>query len=272
MGMAEPRRAFEVGYYVPPSIHPDDRYGGMYVVWVTAFAELFNRTGQHWALVPQPPSTPKPSHIWRCFSTSAKIRFRCDTCQNAWTSMHGQVTFQYFLHKGPGAGTVLFQLYGQKCRVCVRQRQRDRARAAAAAEGAGVAAPPTPPPEAEGATAAGPAGAVGAVGGPAGAVGAVAGPAGPAGAVGGPAGAGAAAPAPAEEEDDVPYSNPMWYPDEVRRVLMELYCQVSSKLYPHLPRPQPPAGHQRRFGRPQQAHDPALCQGCAAGTCRMVRR
>ncbi|XP_043198250.1 uncharacterized protein LOC122368406 [Amphibalanus amphitrite] len=137
--MAEPRRAFEVGYYVPPSIHPDDRYGGMYVVWVTAFAELFNRTGQHWALVPQPPSTPKPSHIWRCFSTSAKIRFRCDTCQNAWTSMHGQVTFQYFLHKGPGAGTVLFQLYGQKCRVCVRQRQRDRARAAAAAEEAGVA-------------------------------------------------------------------------------------------------------------------------------------
>ena len=49
----------------------------MYVVWVTVFAELFNRTGQHWALVPQPPSTPKPSHIWRCFSTSAKIRFRC---------------------------------------------------------------------------------------------------------------------------------------------------------------------------------------------------
>ena len=53
---------------------------------------------------------------------------------------------------------------------------------------------------------------------------------------------------------------------------MELYCQVTAKLYPHLPQPTPPAGHQRRFGRPQQAHDPALCQGCAAGTCRMLKR
>ena len=57
-----------------------------------------------------------------------------------------------------------------------------------------------------------------------------------------------------------------------RQVLLELYCQVTAKLYPQLPRPTPPTGHQRRFGRPQQAHDPALCQGCAAGSCRMLKR
>ena len=116
--------------------------------------------------------------------------------------MHGQVSFQYFLHKGPGAGTVFFQLFGQKCRVCVRQR-RERARAAAPGAGAGAgaegAAPMTPPPEeeeeVEGAAA--------------------------------PAPVPAAAPAPAPVEDDVPYANPMWYPDEVRRVSTE--CSVVSR-------------------------------------------
>ncbi|XP_037089064.1 uncharacterized protein LOC119109523 [Pollicipes pollicipes] len=214
---------------------------GMYVVWVTSFAELFNQTGQHWALVPQPPSTPKPSHIWRCYSTSAKIRFRCDRCGNAWTSMHGQVSFQYFLHRGPGAGTVFFQLFGQKCRVCVRERLRERV-SATATTAAGQSAATEPQPAANAAAPAAE-----------------------------PAGAAAAAAA-GGEDDDVGYANPMWYPDEVRRVLLELYVQVTSKLYPDLPRVVPPSGQQRRFGRPQQQHDPSLCQGCAAGTCRMKRR
>ncbi|XP_037081367.1 receptor-transporting protein 4-like [Pollicipes pollicipes] len=162
---------------------------GMYVVWVTSFAELFNQTGHHWALVPQPPSTPKPDRIWRCYSTSAKIRFRCDRCGNKWTSIHGQVSFQYFLRKGSGAGTVFFQLFGQKCSVCVRQRLRERVSATA-----------------------------------------------------------------------------------TTAVLLELYVQVTSKLYPDLPRVVPPSGQQRRFGQPQQQHDLSLCQGCAAGICRMKRR
>ena len=137
--------------------------------------------------------------------------------------MHGQVTFQYFLHKGPGAGTVFFQLFGQKCRVCVRQRQRERSRAAATASASAATSTVTT----ASAGAAGAGAGVGAVGGAAaGASGVLTPPPEEEGAVAAVAPAAAAQPAGPREDDGVPYANPMWYPDEVRRVSIDCCARV----------------------------------------------
>jgi len=90
-------------------------------IWNGEFLRFFSHISSthQWELVPtfDPPNP--PSHIKQYYyRDTAKVRFVCMDCGNAWTSMKGQVAFWYHLNHELGTGVVSFKLFGQKCKHC----------------------------------------------------------------------------------------------------------------------------------------------------------
>ncbi|XP_023222079.1 receptor-transporting protein 3-like [Centruroides sculpturatus] len=64
------------------------------------------------------------------------------------------------------------------------------------------------------------------------------------------------------------YETAMWYPEEVNKVLRNLYFKVGQKLYGVK---QPPINRNRRPGKPRTPHNSNLCQACKDGVCSEPR-
>merc|ERR1711990_551261 len=67
---------------------------------------------------------------------------------------------------------------------------------------------------------------------------------------------------------DERFENPMWYPEEVTKVLENLYTRVRHHFYGDIDLIQN-IRIERRAGKPRNPHRPELCQACANGNCRM---
>lgn len=114
----------------PPRHSPTDNplinSTDMIKVWHNEFNSLFGYFMQHWGhpwylqgvLYNAPECDPSPID----YHDSAKARFQCQMCGNAWTSMKGRIKFwlqPYALPSGQICGGKLyFKLYGQKCQKC----------------------------------------------------------------------------------------------------------------------------------------------------------
>jgi len=61
----------------------------------------------------------------------------------------------------------------------------------------------------------------------------------------------------------------MWYPEEVSKVMSNLYHKVGQTFYGFM---QPPIRIDRRPGRPRNQHNADLCQACRDGECDQGRR
>lgn len=59
-------------------------------------------------------------------------------------------------------------------------------------------------------------------------------------------------------------STPLWYPEEVCRVMKNVFVMVNQQLYPELVTPIK-ANHYRRFGNPKGQHHG--CESCRDGVC-----
>ena len=59
-------------------------------------------------------------------------------------------------------------------------------------------------------------------------------------------------------------SSPLWYPEEVCRVLKNVFVIVNQHMYPELPTPIR-SNHYRRFGNPKGQHHG--CESCRDGVC-----
>jgi hypothetical protein len=169
------------------SANPFINSTNMEVVWHYWFDSCFINytmtTGHRWILKPVSSEDAKiltNSPGVRIFKDSAKVRFLCKDCGNAWTSMKGRVVFWISLHGQ--AGLVQFKLYGQRCQKCNTSN----------------------------------------------------------------------------------YENAMWYPEEVVKVIKNVYSRVGQMFY-GLPTPQHIT--ERRVGRPRTQHNSAYCQACAEGIC-----
>ncbi|XP_066940508.1 receptor-transporting protein 3-like isoform X1 [Macrobrachium rosenbergii] len=64
------------------------------------------------------------------------------------------------------------------------------------------------------------------------------------------------------------FETPMWYPEEVQKVMTNLYYEVSSRMYGFYT---PPMIKNRRHGRPRAHHDSSMCQGCHQKICQATK-
>ncbi|XP_071946079.1 receptor-transporting protein 3-like isoform X2 [Antedon mediterranea] len=60
------------------------------------------------------------------------------------------------------------------------------------------------------------------------------------------------------------YETAMWYPEEVNKVLCNLYNRIGQAYYGFV---KPPMRYDRRAGKPRTQHNAALCQACQDGEC-----
>ncbi|XP_022699538.1 receptor-transporting protein 4-like isoform X1 [Varroa jacobsoni] len=60
------------------------------------------------------------------------------------------------------------------------------------------------------------------------------------------------------------FQDAMWYPEEVVKVLMNLYNRVGQTYYGFF---EPPIQKARRTGKPRTPHNVQLCQACHDGVC-----
>jgi len=60
------------------------------------------------------------------------------------------------------------------------------------------------------------------------------------------------------------YEQPMWYPEEVTKVLINVYNRVGQVFYGFY---SPPIEKMRRAGKPRTPHNGTLCQACKDGLC-----
>ncbi|KAG0420924.1 hypothetical protein HPB47_003144 [Ixodes persulcatus] len=65
------------------------------------------------------------------------------------------------------------------------------------------------------------------------------------------------------------YEPAMWYPEEVVKVLVNIYNRVGQVYYGFQ---QPPIHKNRRPGKPRNPHNADLCQACRDGVCSERRR
>ncbi|XP_038077779.1 receptor-transporting protein 4-like isoform X2 [Patiria miniata] len=56
----------------------------------------------------------------------------------------------------------------------------------------------------------------------------------------------------------------MWYPEEVNKVLCNLYNRIGQTYYGFV---KPPIRYDRRAGKPRTQHNATLCQACRDGEC-----
>ena len=63
---------------------------------------------------------------------------------------------------------------------------------------------------------------------------------------------------------DQRYESPMWYPEEVQKVLINLYNRVGQAYYGFYA---PMIEKNRRAGKPRTPHNADLCQACQDGVC-----
>ncbi|XP_002737994.1 receptor-transporting protein 3-like [Saccoglossus kowalevskii] len=64
------------------------------------------------------------------------------------------------------------------------------------------------------------------------------------------------------------YEFAMWYPEEVYKVLCNVYNRVGQNFYGF---PQQPYRVDRRIGKPRRQHNADLCQACRDGECDTMR-
>jgi hypothetical protein len=105
----------------PQKFNPLINSANMDVIWHGAFGHLFSHFHpDRWTLAPseRDPSSPLQAS-YTVFNDSAKVRFLCHKCCNAWTSMKGRVVFWYKRDVTTQRGEVHFQLFGQKCQKCM---------------------------------------------------------------------------------------------------------------------------------------------------------
>lgn len=153
----------------------------MEVVWHGVFDQLFAYFQPHsWTLIPA--STIPTDVSYKIFHDSAKVRFLCQTCGKAWTSMKGRVIFLFHLDRSSSQGVVFFKLFGQQCQKC------------------------TPGS----------------------------------------------------------FEHAMWYPEEVQKVVTNVYHSVGKQYYGLI---QTPVYRERRKGKPRTQHNSSLCQACADNIC-----
>lgn len=60
------------------------------------------------------------------------------------------------------------------------------------------------------------------------------------------------------------YESPMWYPEEVFKVLVNLFNKIGQSYYGFY---YPPLERTRRPGKPRTPHNSQLCQACKDGVC-----
>lgn len=103
--------------FLPHPVNPLMNSTNMEVVWHGIFNKLFSQYAPHrWSLEPLiDQCEPKDCCT---FNDSAKVRFLCKNCGNAWTSMKGRVIFWIRGNSANSAGTVYFKLFGQQCGKC----------------------------------------------------------------------------------------------------------------------------------------------------------
>lgn len=99
----------------PPPLNPLMNSTNMEIVWHGKFSELFATFPHPWTLKP----TDAPPQQATTFNDSAKVRFLCKNCGNAWTSMKGRVIFWIQFDAEQQAGVVYFKLFGQQCQKCM---------------------------------------------------------------------------------------------------------------------------------------------------------
>jgi hypothetical protein len=91
----------------------------MQVVWHSIFDQLFStflQVNNQWQLFPAM-EAPTSGNV-ETIKDSAKVRFLCQDCGNAWTSMKGRIVFWSVLDVATGCGVVFFKLFGQQCEKC----------------------------------------------------------------------------------------------------------------------------------------------------------
>lgn len=64
------------------------------------------------------------------------------------------------------------------------------------------------------------------------------------------------------------YETAMWYPEEIKKVLRNLFYKIGQVLYGAI---QPPISRDRRPGKPRTPHNSNLCQACSDGVCSETR-
>ncbi|XP_068235985.1 uncharacterized protein [Palaemon carinicauda] len=64
------------------------------------------------------------------------------------------------------------------------------------------------------------------------------------------------------------FETPMWYPEEVQKVMANLYYEVASCIYGLIT---PPMIKNKRHGRPRAHHDSSMCQGCNQSFCQVAK-
>lgn len=156
----------------------------MEIVWHGVFENLFSQFQQswqhNWNLMPLGDVQVNNFQIFR---DSAKVRFLCQTCGKAWTSMKGRVVFWFQMWPEHSQGLVLFKLYGQKCEKCNQKV----------------------------------------------------------------------------------FEHAMWYPEEVNKVLTNVFHAVGKAYYGLA---EAPVYRERRKGKPRTQHNTSLCQACADRVCK----
>jgi len=60
------------------------------------------------------------------------------------------------------------------------------------------------------------------------------------------------------------FEYPIWYPEEITKVLQNLFHEISNKIYGG---PAPVRHISSRTGKPRGSHSPSLCQACRDGSC-----
>lgn len=151
-------------------------------IWEREFRIIFASFLPHcWYLLK---TFQSPSPRWRRFKDSAKVRFCCQGCGHAWTSMKGRVMFWFHLSQEQPypEGFLQYKLYGQQCNQCQNGRFEDA----------------------------------------------------------------------------------MWYPEEVNKVLCNVYNKIGQVYYGFMASP---LRQERRAGKPRTQHNSALCQACMDGEC-----
>lgn len=151
-------------------------------IWEREFRFIFaSFLPHHWFLLK---TFQSPSPRWRKFKDSAKVRFCCQMCGHAWTSMKGRVMFWFHqsLESSCPEGFLQYKLYGQQCNQCQN----------------GV------------------------------------------------------------------FEDAMWYPEEVNKVLCNVYNKIGQVYYGFIVSP---LRQERRAGKPRTQHNSALCQACMDGEC-----
>ncbi|KAK3865501.1 hypothetical protein Pcinc_028896 [Petrolisthes cinctipes] len=87
-------------------------------VWLRHMEVLFRNLPDMWFISAVAPGKEPTAPCWRVFKDLAKVRFYCRGCCDGWTSMYGVVVFRYYLDRAKHQGNVVYQVAGQKCRLC----------------------------------------------------------------------------------------------------------------------------------------------------------